>query len=1250
MPIREICDRPASIVLSCDNAQTMPIRDDPATTRPRCDISMKARNIPLPNHLQTQQRMSPAFDTAANVHISLIGDEPVNASIAEKVQLNTVNGLKEVSNIGQFHIADIPMPFVGPTVDGFERNIVSAQKFLSELGLQANLTGEDGIIFNPSTGSIVHKLTVDNGIYVFLTEESYSQVHRMWGHCSDQALQRIYGAKLPKQVLSQKCEACLRGKMRSKAHRRRHRNQESAKYSTSFYPNPRPLSVVRTDTSGPHCTGFDGERYFAPWYDDFSGYSAILTFSHKALHPRLWERQSRIEMTRLGDTISKAVCDGAKEFKSNAVKNFQDQQGIIASYSERYDPASNATIESFIGILKNTARCMLLGANVPTLFWPSAIRHASFINGHTPKSLNGSWRTPLGLYLGIADNEIIKKVKNLPSFGEIGYALVPKPKRDGSFSERASICVFLGIEPLSSRFLVYSFKENRILPVRTASFTGSFKPKDWWLENGFDLESNFKEPFDADYEPFQDDSLCIDATSQEEENLDESHQEYDIREHLDDSHPEDQEMRIDVQQTEMNQIFDEEDQEDSDMKHVGDADMDHVDDPKDSLTDHENIQDSFPTVQSDNATVDDRPRRRAATDGVDRRHLSDERSKEIDKMLFHAEVFATKLRCRRILESEIEHWIPISDPTIWLTTLINDLDQGEEEMTDHIQEEPKNWKDALCNPAWRTSMREELNMLLEKKTWIVKPRVNGRRPIKSTWAFRLKKDEAGKVTRLKSRLAACGYSQIPGLDFDETYAAVGTKTSLRSLIALKASGKLAWRQLDVDAAFLNGILPEEDQIPMEFPPGYHELLGLNPEEQSSHCLLLKKSLYGLRQSAEIWYKEFHQFMIKTGYSRSSVDDCLFINQHQNDLPAFVWLYVDDQVIVTSKEDQLDRLIQLFPWSIKVLGEPRFILGIEVVDSEHEIWIGQKQYATEITKNFLHDDTLWSPVTSPINQFPSVDLAQESPLLNKEMHAKYRSMTGCIQYLGLCTRPDLAFSGSLLGKYVHEPRMIHWEMGIRVVRYILGTLDEGISYPKGCFLEGSASLFDHLTTFADSDYAGDPECRRSRSGYCSLLFGSIIDWKSKQHGSVALSSCEAEIYGICDAVKELMFLRIVIWELDNKRRFPGEDIMSLPRMHICCDNTASMVMNFNGDSLKHVQVRYRFIKDLSDKKELQTSYVKSGVNVADLFTKPLKAVDLSRLMRLSGMRRRPCVDVVSGDVLFSDLKLSVCHVLLSMAMD
>ena len=147
-------------------------------------------------------------------------------------------------------------------------------------------------------------------------------------------------------------------------------------------------------------------------------------------------------------------------------------------------------------------------------------------------------------------------------------------------------------------------------------------------------------------------------------------------------------------------------------------------------------------------------------------------------------------------------------------------------------------------PLWETAIEEEMKTLREAGTWEVVEAPAGVNVIGSKWVFRAKKDVAGNVARYKARLVAQGFSQVPGVDYFDTFAPVARLASIRTVLAFAAAEDYETGQIDIKAAYLNGELTKDEKIYMKQAPGYEE-----PGESGKVAVYkLKKSLYGLKQA------------------------------------------------------------------------------------------------------------------------------------------------------------------------------------------------------------------------------------------------------------------------------------------------------------------------------------------------------------------------------------------------------------------
>jgi hypothetical protein len=179
---------------------------------------------------------------------------------------------------------------------------------------------------------------------------------------------------------------------------------------------------------------------------------------------------------------------------------------------------------------------------------------------------------------------------------------------------------------------------------------------------------------------------------------------------------------------------------------------------------------------------------------------------------------------------------------------------------------PYRVEDALRDPNWVVAMQEELNNFTRNEVWHLVPRPN-QNVVGTKWVFHNKQDEHGVVTRNKARLVAKGYSQVEGLDFDETYASIARLESIHILLAYATYHGFKLYQMDVKSAFLNG--PIKEEVYVEQPPGFED------SEYPNHVYKLSKALYGLKQAPRAWYECLRDFLITNGFKVGKVDPTLF---------------------------------------------------------------------------------------------------------------------------------------------------------------------------------------------------------------------------------------------------------------------------------------------------------------------------------------------------------------------------------------
>ncbi|KAL4590852.1 hypothetical protein LXL04_003796 [Taraxacum kok-saghyz] len=154
--------------------------------------------------------------------------------------------------------------------------------------------------------------------------------------------------------------------------------------------------------------------------------------------------------------------------------------------------------------------------------------------------------------------------------------------------------------------------------------------------------------------------------------------------------------------------------------------------------------------------------------------------------------------------------------------------------------EPKKIHEALQDSDWIKAMQDELIEFERHKVWTLVPRPKVKSIIGTRWVYRNKIDEDGIVTRNKARLVAQGFTQLEGLDYDETFAPVARLEAIRLFLAYASFKNFTVYQMDVKTAFLHGDL--EQEVFLNQPPGFED------KDFPDHVYRLDKAVYGLKQA------------------------------------------------------------------------------------------------------------------------------------------------------------------------------------------------------------------------------------------------------------------------------------------------------------------------------------------------------------------------------------------------------------------
>jgi len=233
--------------------------------------------------------------------------------------------------------------------------------------------------------------------------------------------------------------------------------------------------------------------------------------------------------------------------------------------------------------------------------------------------------------------------------------------------------------------------------------------------------------------------------------------------------------------------------------------------------------------------------------------------------------------------------------------------------------DPINFNEAAKEDVWIDAMDEKIDSIERNETWDPVDLPEGKKSIGVKWVYKTKLNAEGKIEKHKAKLVAQGFSQQPGIDYNETFAPVARIDIVRMVLAIAAQNEWSVHQMDVKSAFLNGYLEEE--VYVKQPPGFEI------DKQPDKVYRLKKALYGLKQASRVWYSRIDEYLTGVGFSRCQSEPTLYTKVNQEGKILIVCLYVDDLIFTRdlSVDDFKDAMKTKF--EMIDLGMMKYFLGI-----------------------------------------------------------------------------------------------------------------------------------------------------------------------------------------------------------------------------------------------------------------------------------------------------------------------------------
>jgi hypothetical protein len=320
-------------------------------------------------------------------------------------------------------------------------------------------------------------------------------------------------------------------------------------------------------------------------------------------------------------------------------------------------------------------------------------------------------------------------------------------------------------------------------------------------------------------------------------------------------------------------------------------------------------------------------------------------------------------------------------------------------------------------------------------------------------------------------------------------------------------------------------------------------------------------------------------------------------------------YINDFILISLQGEAVKRLkVELAnTFDIKDLGLYNYFLGIRITYQNNRITLYQDAYIHKVLDQFdIAESRL---VLTPLDPGSVDTLVPFEGEASKDNIILYQSMISYINYLTTQTRPDIAYTVSVLSRFLVNPLPVYIKAAKRVLQYLKGTIDFSIIYSS------TEPLALNLQLFSDTDYTGNRYTYRSTGAYIRFFAGRPATWQSKHQSVVAQSSTESEYIALSEAAKEAAWIRSLL----SRLQYQGLDLNPIVLYR---DNQGSLALAENPTfyySSKHIAVQYHFIRQEVEEGRLALSYIPTDQIPANGLTKALKAPLYSRFIQLLGLK-------------------------------
>ena len=1117
-------------------------------------------------HFIDDKQLKFVLDSGATTHVvhdkSLLSDVEDTEIIIKGVNGDDMCKHKGSVNVGNLHLVNVKHMPKAP------RNIISLPQ-LCNCGFHVDIKGDSLKI--TKNGKLIANSIKDGKLWylepsnvleemVFDTTEDIDAIHKSNGHCSLNQMKTLtngsYSESQLKDVLNN-CDTCKLVVNKTNIRKSDHQETIVGEYLVA-------------DIIGP----ING-AYGLIVSDKKSSFivAQVLKVKSEATDKLI---ETILIFEKLLNLTNKSLCfiRTDNEFLTKKFAEFCQSKGIIHQLTAPHSSFQNGKAENINGQIERKMKKLLIDSNVPNKYWNFAFRHSVFLHNYLP--LNNSNQSPWEVF-----RQTKKHVEVSAPFGCKIVAFNHNVKQ--KIFKRDTVGTFLGFQATTKIAYILEKNTDKIIRLSSFNFIQSVLP----------------------YQPSSSTSteIPITASSGTSSSNDSS---------ISTSTQPTEQSNSTITQTEENDIIP------STLNEI-------------TTTTNEEIE--VESKQKDTTMVD--PNDPVTVNSVKitkpinknkilrlkkkRNYLTIKRLKSLSNQPDNLNMLTAPIKpiVQEIDDDNDQPNEEIKAPLLIENQPIQDLTASEEShllVSKSKYNIPINYNQVLSSPQkdkWIAAINDEMKSIQQNQVYDLVSRSSvNEKPVNSRWVFAVK-HEADGSERFKARLVAKGFLQQIGENYIDVYAPVMKFETLRLMLAIASMKGFNLCQLDAKTAFLNGDI--DYKVYLNPPAG--------SGTPSEFIWKLKKGLYGLKQAPHIWFNTIKDALLQSGkFKQSVMDPCFFYNNN-----CYISIYVDD-ILIASENSTYEKEatnILMNKFTMKNMGEPKLFLGCNISKHSHGYLLNLSEFTKKIENDFniIKQKQLMTPLAKGFD-----DANNNTKQLSPDDHSKYRSIVGTLLFMANTVRYDIAFATSLLSRFLVSPTKHHLAGAYRVLQFVCQTKDFEISFNNNKHLPkftdfrlldktDNATIQDYpsklqyqITSFSDSDFASDKSTRKSQNGFFTLLNGNIISWASKKQSLVALSTTEAEYIGFTEAIKSAVYLKNMLNEINFQNSF----------VDLLGDNMSSLTLAshpYTHNKSKHIDIKYHFIREKVNSKQIKLNYVNTKLNIADMLTKCLDTTTHTNLIKL-----------------------------------